>query len=113
MPRAWTRRFVTQQGPQFARTGGLFLFARGDACDDRTLRAARCEGIPSGELCSPATGTGVPFLFLEETPCLQQAKSMRTDRSPFCSEARSLRNVRSSRSLLYARCSAADRDSST
>ena len=32
MPRAWTRRFVTQQGPQFARTGGLFLFARGDAC---------------------------------------------------------------------------------
>jgi hypothetical protein len=29
MPRAWTRRFVTQQGPQFARTEGLFLFARG------------------------------------------------------------------------------------
>src|ERR1700730_8425975 len=26
MPRTWTRRFVTQQGPQFARTGGLFLF---------------------------------------------------------------------------------------
>src|SRR5437879_8613280 len=23
MPRAWTRRGVTQQGPQFARTGGL------------------------------------------------------------------------------------------
>ena len=38
---------------------------------------------------------------------------MRTDRSAFCSEARSLRNVRSSRSLSYARCSAADRDSST
>jgi hypothetical protein len=38
---------------------------------------------------------------------------MRIDRSAFCSEARSLRNVRSSRSLSYARCSAADRDSST
>src|ERR1700687_6095400 len=25
MPRAWTRRFVTQQGPQFARTEGLFF----------------------------------------------------------------------------------------
>jgi hypothetical protein len=31
MPRAWTRRFVTQQGPQFARTGAFF-FARGYAC---------------------------------------------------------------------------------
>jgi hypothetical protein len=38
---------------------------------------------------------------------------MRVDRSAFCSEARSLRNARSSRSLSYARCSAADRDSST
>ena len=38
---------------------------------------------------------------------------MRTDRSAFCSEARSLRNARSSRSLSYARCSAADRDPST
>ena len=38
---------------------------------------------------------------------------MRIVRSAFCSEARSLRNVRSSRSLSYARCSAADRDSST
>ena len=35
MPRAWTRRFVTQQGPQFARTEGLFFFPRGNACDDR------------------------------------------------------------------------------
>ena len=34
---------------------------------------------------------------------------MRTDRSAFCSEARSLRNARSSRSLSCARCSAADR----
>ena len=25
MPRAWSRRFVTQQGPQFARTEGLFF----------------------------------------------------------------------------------------
>src|SRR5207249_6943268 len=25
MPRAWTRRRVTQQGPQFARTEGLFF----------------------------------------------------------------------------------------
>ena len=33
--------------------------------------------------------------------------------SAFCSEARLFRNVRSSRSLSYARCSAADRDSST
>src|SRR5438874_1114385 len=32
MLRAWTRRCVTQQGPQFARTEGLFFFARGDAC---------------------------------------------------------------------------------
>ena len=38
---------------------------------------------------------------------------MRTDRSAFCSEARSLRNARSSRSLSYARCSAADHDRST
>ena len=38
---------------------------------------------------------------------------MRTDRSAFCLEARSLRNVRSSQSLSYARCSVADRDSST
>ena len=38
---------------------------------------------------------------------------MRIARSAFCSEARSLRNVRSSRSLSYARCSATDRDSST
>jgi hypothetical protein len=38
---------------------------------------------------------------------------MRIDRSAFCSEARSLRNVRSSRSLSYTRCSAADHDSST
>jgi hypothetical protein len=38
---------------------------------------------------------------------------MRVDRSAFCSEARSLRNARSSRSLSYARCSAADRDPST
>ena len=38
---------------------------------------------------------------------------MRIDRSAFCSEARSLHNVRSSRRLSYARCSAADRDSST
>ena len=38
---------------------------------------------------------------------------MRIDRSAFCSEARSLRNARSIRSLSYARCSAADRDSST
>ena len=38
---------------------------------------------------------------------------MRTDRSAFCSEARSLHNVRSSRRLSRARCSAADRDPST
>jgi hypothetical protein len=38
---------------------------------------------------------------------------MRIDRSAFCSEARSLRNVRSGRSLSYARCSEADHDSST
>ena len=38
---------------------------------------------------------------------------MRTDQSAFCSEARSLRNVRSSESLSCARCSAADHDSST
>ena len=38
---------------------------------------------------------------------------MRIARSAFCSEARSLRNVRSSRSLSYVRCSAADRNSST
>ena len=38
---------------------------------------------------------------------------MHTDRSAFCSAARSLRNARSSRSLSYARCSAADRDPST
>jgi hypothetical protein len=38
---------------------------------------------------------------------------MRTDRSAFCSEARSLRNARSIRSLSSARYSAADRDSST
>ena len=38
---------------------------------------------------------------------------MRTDRSAFCSEARSLRNAQSSRGLSYARCSAADRDRST
>ena len=31
VPRAWSRRFVTQQGPQFARTEGLFPFVRGDA----------------------------------------------------------------------------------
>ena len=35
---------------------------------------------------------------------------MRIDRSAFCSEARSLRNARSIRSLSYARSSAADRD---
>ena len=35
------------------------------------------------------------------------------DRSAFCSAVRLLRNVRSIRSLSYARCSAADRDSST
>jgi hypothetical protein len=38
---------------------------------------------------------------------------MRTDHSAFCSEVRSLRNARSSQSLSYARCSVADRDSST
>ena len=38
---------------------------------------------------------------------------MRTDRSAFCSEVRSLHSVRSSRSHSYARCSAADRDWST
>ena len=38
---------------------------------------------------------------------------MHSARSPFCSEARLFRNVRSSRSLSYARSSAADRDSST
>jgi hypothetical protein len=38
---------------------------------------------------------------------------MRIDRSAFCSEARSLRNARSSRSLSCVRCSAAYRDSST
>src|SRR5205823_9918148 len=38
---------------------------------------------------------------------------MHTDRSAFCSAARSLRNARSSRRLSYARCSAANRDSST
>jgi hypothetical protein len=38
---------------------------------------------------------------------------MRIDRSAFCSEARSLRNVRSSQSRSHARCSAADHDSST
>ena len=38
---------------------------------------------------------------------------MRIDRSAFCSAVRSLRNGRSIRSLSYARCSAADRGSST
>ena len=38
---------------------------------------------------------------------------MRTDRSAFFSEVRSLRNARSSQSLSYARCSVAHRDSST
>jgi hypothetical protein len=38
---------------------------------------------------------------------------MHTDRSPFCSEARSLRNARSIRRHSYARCSAADRVTST
>src|ERR1700686_5259112 len=38
---------------------------------------------------------------------------MRIYRSAFCSEARSLRNVRSSRSPSHARCSAVDHDRST
>ena len=38
---------------------------------------------------------------------------MHIDRSAFCWEARSLHNVRSSRRLSCARCSAADRDPST
>src|SRR5438876_2713392 len=67
MPRAWTRRCVTQQGPQFARTEGLFLFARGNACDDRTPSRRQARGLSrAGNLCSPATGTGVPLLFLKE-----------------------------------------------
>src|SRR5207249_1615871 len=66
MPRAWTRRCVTQQGPQFARTEGLFLFARGDACDDRTLRAVKCEGIPSGELLFSRNGDGCSLSFFKE-----------------------------------------------
>ena len=44
---------------------------------------------------------------------MQQAKSLRADRSAFYSAARSLRNVRSIGSPSYARCSAADRDRST
>ncbi len=36
---------------------------------------------------------------------------MRTDRSAFCSEARSLRNARPRQSLSYARCSAPGSDS--
>jgi hypothetical protein len=35
---------------------------------------------------------------------------MRTDRSAFCSEARSLRNARSNQSLSYARCSTVGTD---
>src|ERR1700681_4298533 len=52
--------------PSVRKDRGPFLFARGNACDDYPLRAVKCEGIPSGELCSPATGTGVPFLLLKE-----------------------------------------------
>ena len=44
---------------------------------------------------------------------MHQAKSMHIVRSPFCSEAHTLRNVRSSRSISYAPCSAAAHDSST
>ena len=50
---------LSSQGP------GAFLF-RAATRDDQPLRAVRCEGIPSGELCSPATGTGVPLLSLKE-----------------------------------------------
>jgi hypothetical protein len=39
MPRAWTRRRVTQQGPQFARTGGLFLFVSRNVYQRRTAFA--------------------------------------------------------------------------
>src|SRR5262249_19587437 len=49
---------LSSQGP------GAFSFARGYARDIQRLRVIRREGIPSGELCSPTTGTVFPF-FLE------------------------------------------------
>src|ERR1022692_4860249 len=51
--------------PSVLKDRGPFSFARATR-DDQPLRAVRCKGIPSGELCSPATGTGVPLLSLKE-----------------------------------------------
>src|ERR1700676_4193120 len=51
--------------PSVRKDRGPFSFARATR-DDQPLRAVRCEGIPSGELCSPATGMGVPLLSLKE-----------------------------------------------
>src|SRR5258708_35076726 len=61
MPRAWTRRLVTRQGPQFARIGGLFVFARGYACAE-TLSRRPVRRYPergtlfsrNGDRCSPS-----------------------------------------------------------
>src|ERR1700687_5162722 len=52
--------------PSVRKDRGPFSFARGNACDDRTLCATRCEVSRAGNFCSPAMGTGVPFLFFKE-----------------------------------------------
>src|SRR5207249_1615876 len=98
---------LSSQGPR------AFFFSRAATrVMTEPFAPSSAKASRAGNFCSPATGTGVPFPFLRRTPCLQQANSMRTDRSAFCSAVRLLRNVRSIRSLSYARCSAADRDSS-
>src|SRR6266849_6228601 len=52
--------------PSVRKDQGPFSFARGNACDDRTLRTVRCEAIPSGEPQFSRNGDGCSLSFLKE-----------------------------------------------
>ena len=81
MPRAWTRRFVTQQGPQFARTGGLF-FSRAATRVTETPSRRQVRRYPERGTLFSRKGTGVPLLSLKEDTMsvASQVNALSTDR---------------------------------
>ena len=66
MPRAWTLDGASRSKALSSQGPGAFSFRARLRVMTKPLRAVMCEGIPSGELCFPATETGVPLLSLKE-----------------------------------------------
>src|SRR5438445_197640 len=73
MPRAWTRRQATQQGPQFARIEGLFIFCVPSLADKLPMIAAIARHV--------ARRSGYRHLFIDLSPDVLEVERACHDRN--------------------------------